>query len=178
MVREVASTTSEAGKAQAVCQTASAVDAGERIDRHTSPSPLLLHHGNILTLRKRHMHRLSSSTPSRESTTHERAIEVWPNNRTCPVDQVAQLYERELAVLTVGARITGFLAILTTRKVREILRQRRHPAYPCRHLLLGQAIPMHRHRLLRQTGQYAPRSEERDTMIPACARWFCDKFRF
>jgi hypothetical protein len=31
-------------------------------------------------------------------------------------------------VLKAGARITSFLPILTTRKVREILRQRRHPA--------------------------------------------------
>ena len=30
-------------------------------------------------------------------------------------------------MLAVGARITGFLTILTTRKVREILRQDRHP---------------------------------------------------
>jgi Protein of unknown function (DUF3562) len=46
-----------------------------------------------------------------------------------PFDHVAQLYERELAVLTARARITDFLTILTTRKVREILRQRRHPAH-------------------------------------------------
>jgi uncharacterized protein DUF3562 len=38
------------------------------------------------------------------------------------IDQVAQLDERELAALKVGARITGFLTILTIRKVREILR--------------------------------------------------------
>jgi hypothetical protein len=30
-------------------------------------------------------------------------------------------------VLTAGARITGFLSILTLRKVRDILRQRSHP---------------------------------------------------
>jgi len=41
-----------------------------------------------------------------------------------PIDYVAQLYAHELIVLTVGARLTGFLTILTTQKVREILRQR------------------------------------------------------
>ena len=37
------------------------------------------------------------------------------------IDQVAQLDERKLAALKVGARITGFLTILTIWKVREIL---------------------------------------------------------
>jgi hypothetical protein len=74
------------------------------------------------------MHRLSLSTHPDESTTHERAIEALARQSQVPIDHVAQLYERELAVLTVGARITGFLTILTTRKVRELLRQRRHPA--------------------------------------------------
>jgi Protein of unknown function (DUF3562) len=55
---------------------------------------------------------------------HERAIEALAREAHVPIDQVAQLYEHELAVLTVDARITGFLTILTTRKVREILRQR------------------------------------------------------
>ena len=66
----------------------------------------------------------------RDSSTHERAIEALARQSHVPIDQVAQLYERELAMLAVGARITGFLTILTTRKVREILRQRRHPARP------------------------------------------------
>jgi len=74
------------------------------------------------------MNRLSSSTPRRDSTTHARAIAALAQESHVPIEQVAQLYERELAVLTVGARITGFLTVLTIRKVREILRQRRHPA--------------------------------------------------
>ena len=162
--------TNEAGTAQAVCQNRLTCHAARTMQRHTSPSSLLLHHGNILTLRKRPMHRLSSSTPPRESTTHERAIEALAQQSHVPVDQVAQLYERELTSLTVGARITGFLAILTTRKVREILRQRHHPAY-------DPAAPAPRTvdtRAQAQTAppdrtQYAPRSEERGTMIPACA---------
>jgi len=70
------------------------------------------------------MNRLSSSTHPRESSTHERAIEALARQSHVSIEQVAQLYAHELAVLTAGARITGFLIILTTRKVREILRQR------------------------------------------------------
>jgi len=74
------------------------------------------------------MNRLSLSTPPRDSSTHERAIEALAREAHVPIEHVTQLYEHELAVLTVGASITGFLAILTTRKVRDILRQHRHPA--------------------------------------------------
>ena len=77
---------------------------------------------HTLISRKRPMNSLSSSTHPRESSTHERAIEALAQQSHVPIDQVAQLYERELAMLKVGARITGFLTILTTRKVREILR--------------------------------------------------------
>jgi len=73
------------------------------------------------------MNRLSSSTHPRESATQERAIEALARQSHVPLDQVAQLYTHELAVLEVGARITSFLTILTIRKVREILRQRSHP---------------------------------------------------
>jgi hypothetical protein len=111
-------------------RTAWPAQAARPLRRPPSPSPLLLQHENVLIVRKRHMHRLSSSTHPRESATHERAIAALAQQSHVPIDHVAQLYERELAVLTVGARITGFLAILTTRKVREILRQRRHPAHP------------------------------------------------
>jgi Protein of unknown function (DUF3562) len=73
------------------------------------------------------MNRLSSSTHPGESSAHERAIEALARESHVPIDHVAHLYEHELAVLTVGARITGFLPILTIRKVREILRQHGHP---------------------------------------------------
>jgi hypothetical protein len=82
----------------------------------------------MLTLRKRHMTTLSSFTPPHERSSHERAIEALARESHVPIEQVAQLYEHELAGLKVGARITSFLTILTTRKVREILRQRSHPA--------------------------------------------------
>jgi len=76
-----------------------------------------------------YMNRVPSSTPFYESSTHERAIEALAQEAHVPIDKVAQLYERELAVLTVGARITGFLSILTLRKVRDILRQHSQPAH-------------------------------------------------
>jgi uncharacterized protein DUF3562 len=74
------------------------------------------------------MNTLASSTHPHESSTHERAIEALAREAHVPIEQVAQLYERELAVLTAGARITGFLSILTLRKVRDILRHRSPPA--------------------------------------------------
>ncbi len=74
------------------------------------------------------MSRRSSSTHPRESFTRERAIEALARQFHVPIDQVAKLYAHEFAVLTGGACITGFLTILTIRKVREILRQRSHPA--------------------------------------------------
>ena len=75
------------------------------------------------------MHKFSSSTPLRDSSTHERAIEALARQAQVPVAHVAQLYERELAALTVGARLTGFLPILTIRRVRDILRQHSYAAY-------------------------------------------------
>jgi len=81
-----------------------------------------IHHGNALISRKRPMNKLVLSTHPRESSTHERAIEDLARQSHVSIDQVAQLYERELAALKIGARVTGFLTILTTRKVREILR--------------------------------------------------------
>jgi hypothetical protein len=70
---------------------------------------------------------LPSATHPHNSAAHEGAIEALAREAHVPIEQVAQLYAHELAVLTAGARITGFLTILTTRKVREILRQGRHP---------------------------------------------------
>ena len=69
---------------------------------------------------------LASATHPHNSAAHEGAIEALAREAHVPIEQVAQLYAHELAVLTAGARITGFLTILTIRKVREILRQGRH----------------------------------------------------
>lgn len=54
----------------------------------------------------------------------ERAIELLAQESKVPVDEVARLYRNEWAALEDGARITSFVAILTTRNVREMLRRR------------------------------------------------------
>ncbi len=61
--------------------------------------------------------------PSKKSH-QRRAIESLAQESQVPIDEVARLYEDEWAELEDGARITGFLAILTTRNVREMLRRR------------------------------------------------------
>jgi len=77
------------------------------------------HESNTMTM-------LASAMHPHNSAAHEGAIEALAREAHVPIEQVAQLYAHELAVLTAGARITGFLTILTTRTVREILRQGRH----------------------------------------------------
>src|SRR5262245_4413508 len=72
------------------------------------------------------MTRGPSETPADASTVHARDIEVLAREAQVPFEDVAQLYAREFAALTAGARITSFLPILTTRKVRALLRQRGH----------------------------------------------------
>ena len=63
--------------------------------------------------------------PQPDSKSHQqRAIEFLARESQVPVDEVARLYEDEWAALEYGARITGFLAIRTTRNVRETLRRR------------------------------------------------------
>ena len=61
--------------------------------------------------------------PSRKSH-QQRAIEFLARESQVPIDEVARLSEEEWAELEDGARITGFLAILTARNVRETLRRR------------------------------------------------------
>ena len=68
-----------------------------------------------------------SDTPPHDSTVHARDIEILAREAQVPLDDVARLYAHQLAAPTAGARITSFLPILTTRKVRAILRQRCHP---------------------------------------------------
>lgn len=61
--------------------------------------------------------------PGKKSS-QERAIELLAQESQVPVDEVARLYNDEWTELEDGARITGFLAIFTTRNVREMLRRR------------------------------------------------------
>jgi hypothetical protein len=61
---------------------------------------------------------------SSKKSHQQRAIAFLAQETQVPLDEVARLYEDEWAELEEGARITGFLAILTTRNVREMLRRR------------------------------------------------------
>src|SRR5262245_922394 len=65
----------------------------------------------------------SPSTPAPASAAVQRDLEALAHEAHVPLDTVAQLYAREWASLAAHARITTFLPILTTRKVRAILRQ-------------------------------------------------------
>jgi Protein of unknown function (DUF3562) len=51
-----------------------------------------------------------------------RAIELLAKKTDMSVDQIKKIYAKELAELTVGARVPHFLPVLTVRKVRGILR--------------------------------------------------------
>jgi 2-phospho-L-lactate transferase/gluconeogenesis factor (CofD/UPF0052 family) len=53
-----------------------------------------------------------------------RIIESLARESELPIDEVAHLYEGELAELGVGARITSFLPIFAIRNVQDILRRR------------------------------------------------------
>lgn len=61
--------------------------------------------------------------PSKKSR-QQRAIESLAQESQVPIDEVARLYDDQWAELEDGARITSFLAIFTTRNVREMLRRR------------------------------------------------------
>ena len=63
-----------------------------------------------------------------DSTAHVRDLEALAREAHVPFEDVAHLYDCELAALATGARITNFLPVLATRKVRAILRYRHHPA--------------------------------------------------
>ena len=53
-----------------------------------------------------------------------RIVAFLAQDSDVPIADVAKIFEHELAKLTVGARITGFLNIFVMRHVQEILRYR------------------------------------------------------
>lgn len=61
------------------------------------------------------------SAQRRKEGRHERACELLSRELQVPIDEVKRLYEDEWARLALGARMTGFLAILTRRNVRTSL---------------------------------------------------------
>lgn len=54
----------------------------------------------------------------------KRIIEFLSRESQFPIDEVAHLYEDELAELSIGARIKSFLPIFALRNVQETLRLR------------------------------------------------------
>jgi uncharacterized protein DUF3562 len=56
------------------------------------------------------------------SAAPQRDLEALACEAQVPIEEVIRLYTHELAALTAGAHITTFLPILTTRKVRALLR--------------------------------------------------------
>ena len=54
---------------------------------------------------------------------HKRVIAFLAKKSTLPIDEVTRLYEHEWAGLEASARIKRFVAILTVRRVRELLRK-------------------------------------------------------
>ena len=62
--------------------------------------------------------------PQGRKADQTRIIESLARESEFPVDEVAHLYEDELAELGIGARITSFLPIFALRNVREALRKR------------------------------------------------------
>ena len=53
------------------------------------------------------------------------AVEFLAKELHMPVDDVASLYGKELAKLTIGARVTAFLSIFAIRNVRRGLHARK-----------------------------------------------------
>src|SRR5262245_52684364 len=66
-------------------------------------------------------------TPALSSLVSAPDLEALAHEAQVPLAEVAQLYTRELAILTAEAQITTFLPILATRQVRALLRQRLQP---------------------------------------------------
>jgi len=64
------------------------------------------------------------SAPEENKPDQKRIVAALAKKSQVPVDEVAQLYERTHAELSIGAHITKFLHILTLRNVQETLRKR------------------------------------------------------
>jgi hypothetical protein len=58
------------------------------------------------------------------STLHRAAIESLAQESSVSVEVVREIYETELSTLESEARVTQFLPLITSRKVRELLRLR------------------------------------------------------
>lgn len=62
--------------------------------------------------------------PEKEAVRHERAISSLRNRSGAPLAEVRALFAQEFARLELGARVHSYLSILTTSKVRAMLRRK------------------------------------------------------
>ena len=67
---------------------------------------------------------------SSEQSQQDPAVELLAKESKVSIDDVALLYENEVAELEIGARVTGFIPIIAIRNVRQSLRQRRTVQMP------------------------------------------------
>ena len=58
-----------------------------------------------------------------KNQSHESSKEAIAKETHTAIDEVAKIYEQELTQLSSGARITQFLGVLTTKRVRMRLRK-------------------------------------------------------
>jgi hypothetical protein len=70
------------------------------------------------------MNRPAMQVEHSEQSHQDPAVEFLAKESKVSVDDVARLYENELAELEIGARVTGFIPIIAIRNVRATLRQR------------------------------------------------------
>jgi hypothetical protein len=66
------------------------------------------------------------ATPTRafaNSKNHQTSKEAIAEETHTSIDEVGKIYEQELTLLASGARITQYLGVLTTRRVRAKLRK-------------------------------------------------------
>jgi hypothetical protein len=57
-----------------------------------------------------------------EQSQHEQAIEALAEELQCDVEQVQQVYERELRKLKSDAKVTDYLPLFVARRTRAVLR--------------------------------------------------------
>ena len=61
--------------------------------------------------------------PRANTATHERSKEAIARETDTSIDEVDRIYEEELSDLSSDAKITQYLGVLTTKRVRARLRR-------------------------------------------------------
>jgi len=68
---------------------------------------------------------MTHSAPTDMAANHRTAIQSLAERSHAPFEQVERMYRNELAQLESDARLTQYLPLLTSRRVRGLLRQLR-----------------------------------------------------